>query len=519
MFKRGILSLLLVVVVVLAALGTVSAQDEMSTIIIGTTDEPSGIDGAYAYAFHDWELLKNTGDALMGYVPGTTELVPRLAEDFPTVSEDGLVYTFTLREGIEFADGTPLTAQIVADSIMRAKSLDGDIAGFVNGFVDSVEVVDDLTVSFTLTQPYAFFPTVAATGPFIPMNPNQYPMDDFNNAPEAIDGVGPYRLVEYVVGEQIVMERNENYWDEESMPNIDRVIIRYFADPTTMALAVENGEIDIAWRTLGPVEAVRLQGIEGLNVMQVDASSIRYIAFNTEMEPVNDSQVRAALAAALDRETLVDRVFEGRNPPLYSMVPTTFPMATEAFLDEYGFRDLDMAIELLEAAGYSEDNKLQLEFWYPPEHYGTTTADQVQVLQEQFEETGLIDIELVSQNWATYIAAATDGEYPMYILGWFPDYADPDTWLAPFGSCVQSAGLGINYCTEEMDGYLLGGGEETDPAVREELYGQAQALWAKEVPTIPLFTEPEFITVRDSVDGVAINGLFEFNYGELFFTQ
>jgi peptide/nickel transport system substrate-binding protein len=519
MIKRGWISAVLVFLMVVAALGSVAAQEGMSTIIIGTTDEPSGIDGGYAYAFHDWELLKNTGDALMGYVPGTTQLIPRLAIDFPKVSDDGLVYTFTLREGIQFADGTPLTAQIEADSINRAKELDGDIAGFVNGFVESVEALDELTVQFTLTQQYGFFPAVAATGPFIPMNPNQYPRDAFNNAPERIDGVGPYKLVEYVVGEQIVLERNENYWDKESIPNIDRVIIRYFADPTTMALSVENGEIDIAWRTLGPVEAVRLQDIAGLNVTTVDASSIRYMAFNTQMEPVNDPMVRAGIAAAIDRETLVDRVFEGRNPPLYSMVPMTFPMATEAFLDEYGFQDLDMAIELLEGAGYSADNKLGLEFWYPPEHYGTTTADQVQVLKEQLEETGLIEVSLMSQNWATYIAAATDGEYPAYILGWFPDYADPDTWLAPFGSCVQSAGLGINYCNEEMDAFLLGGGAETDPAVRADLYSQAQALWATEVPTIPLFMEPEFITVRDGIDGVAINGLFEFNYGELLFVD
>ncbi len=518
MTKRLRFLLVLVLLSTLAlSLHGIQAQEEMSTIIIGTTDEPSGIDSAYAYAVHDWELLKNTGDALMGYVPGTADLIPRLAADFPEVSEDGLTYTFTLREGIQFADGTPLTAQVVADSITRALTLSGDIQGFVQGFVAGVEALDELTVAITLTQPYSFFPAVAATGPFIPMNPNQFPLDALNTAPERIDGVGPYKMTDYVVGEQIVLERNELYWDEENAAQIDRVIIRYFADPTTMALAVENGEIDIAWRTVGPVEAARLEGMSGLNVMRIDAPALRYIVLNHAMAPHDNRAINQAIAAAIDRETMVDRVFEGRNLPAYSTVPPGYPYATEPFLDEYGFRDLDRAIELLRNEGYSEDNPLELTLWYPPEHYGTTTADLVQVIKEQIEETGLATVELQAQNWATYIAAATDGEYPMFILGWFPDFVDPDTWLSPFATCVQSAGLGVNYCNEEMDNLLISAGTTTDPAEREQLYAEAQALYALEVPTIPLYWEPEFIIVREGVGGVLIGPPFEFLYSELFF--
>ena len=139
-------------------------------------------------------------------------------------------------------------------------------------------------------------------------------------------------------------------------------------------------------------------------------------------DPFWTAAERQALAAALDRESLVDRVFEGRNVPAYHMVPTGYPYATEPYLDKYGTRDLQMAIDLLTAEGYTEDNKFTFDLWYPPEHYGTTTADVMQVIKEQWEETGLIEVNLVVQNWAEYVDAFVDGnEIPIFILGWFPD--------------------------------------------------------------------------------------------------
>jgi peptide/nickel transport system substrate-binding protein len=238
-----------------------------------------------------------------------------------------------------------------------------------------------------------------------------------------------------------------------------------------------------------------------------------------EPQPFWTKAMRQALAAAIDREAIVDRVFEGRNIPAYHMVPADVPYATEPFLDKYGTRDLDMAISLLEGEGYSADNKLKITLWFPPEHYGTTTADVMQVIKEQWEETGLIEVELVSQNWAEYVDSFVDGALPIFILGWFPDFPDPDTWLSPFGSCIQSPDQGVNYCNEEMDALLMSAGSSGDPAERTELYKQIGDLWAEDVPTIPLFWEPEFITYRDGVEGIAIGAPFEFNYNVLYFTE
>ncbi len=226
-----------------------------------------------------------------------------------------------------------------------------------------------------------------------------------------------------------------------------------------------------------------------------------------------------AVAAAIDREALVDRVFEGRNIPAYHMVPPGYPYATEPFLDMYGTRDLDMSIQLLTDLGYTEDNPFTFELWYPPEHYGTTTADVMQVIKEQLEETGLIQVELTSQNWAEYVDSFVDGDLPVFILGWFPDFADPENWLSPFGSCLQSPDLGVNYCDEALDELLLQAASSSDAEERATLYEEIGNYWAENVPTFPLFWEPEFVTYRDGVEGVMIGAPFEFNYNVLSFGE
>ncbi len=258
--------------------GYTSASGDPETIIIGTTDEVNSLDANDAYATHDWEILKNTGVALLSYTPGTADLVPGAAEALPTISADGLTYTFKLRPGIKFADGTPLTAQDYVRSWKRFNDLQGQVSGLVQIYVADVQAPDDLTVVYTLKNSFGFFPSVAATAPFVAVNPNEFPVDSIVAFPEKLDGIGPYKMISHTPGEQMVLEVNPNYFGDA--PKIKKVIIKYFADATTMGNAVEKGEIDIAWRILGPVEAVRLQSVEGVTVVKIDAPTLRYLVFN-----------------------------------------------------------------------------------------------------------------------------------------------------------------------------------------------------------------------------------------------
>uniref|UniRef100_A0A7C4PGF7 Solute-binding protein family 5 domain-containing protein n=1 Tax=Anaerolinea thermolimosa TaxID=229919 RepID=A0A7C4PGF7_9CHLR len=254
------------------------ASGSTDTIIIGSTDEVNSLDAADAYATHDWEIIKNTGITLMSYVPGTADLVPGAAAEPPTISEDGKTYTFKLRSDLKFADGTPVTSKDYLRAWERLNKLDGQVKGLITGYVANVTAPDDLTVVYELKAPFAFFPALAATAPFNPVPPD-FPDDKIVQFPETLNGIGPYRMVSHKVGEQMVLEANP-YYTGADKPKIKTVIIKYFADPTTMANAVENGTIDIAWRTVGPVEAVRLQSVQGLTVTTINAPALRYLVFN-----------------------------------------------------------------------------------------------------------------------------------------------------------------------------------------------------------------------------------------------
>lgn len=489
-------------------------ESELRTVIVGTTDQISSLDFADAYAIHDWELFRNVNRGLMGFEPGTANVVPEVATDMPEVSEDGLTYTFTIESGWMYPDGTELVAGDFVRSINRALTLEGDVSGLVVPYIESVEAPDDQTVVFTLDNPRGDFVQIITGAAFMPVPENAYPDDELNKFPETLYGVGPWQLVEYNVEEQAVLERNPNYKEgfPENAP--ERVIIRYFTDATAMALAIENGEIDVAWRVLGPPEVQRLEEVEGLTVYNSGGGGIRYLVPNHAMEPFTDQNVRQALAYLLDRDEIVDRVMQGTVDPLYSQVPPGFVGANEAFLDVYGSgADVDAAEALLRDSGYSEDNPLQFDLWYPPEHYGTHAAQIFQVLEEQFEATPLVQVELQVQEWSTYVGALTGGEYPIGYLGWFFDYPDTSNYLDPFAQSEAAQFIGTNYASEEMDTLLQQGAELSDEAERAAVYEEAQLLYAEDVVTIPITLEPEHaIYLNDKINNVIIGPALFFQY-------
>jgi peptide/nickel transport system substrate-binding protein len=313
--------------------------------------------------------------------------------------------------------------------------------------------------------------------------------------------------------------------------------VRDFADPQTMALAVQNGEIDIAWRLLGPELVGQLQGISGLHVGSVDGGSIRYLIINHTMKPFDDPNVAKAVASAIDRDEISDTVFGGNVSPLYSQVPPGFLGASEAFDTMYASPNLDKAKEYLAASGYDEGNPLQLELWYPPEHYGASTAAWMQVIEKQLEATGAIQVELKAQEWSTYVTALTGGEsYPAGVLGWFFDYPDSSNYLDPFvynggqgtnitaNAAGSATGTAINDQAAQLVDLLTQADSETDIAKRTELYQQAQEIYADLVVTLPLFYEAEHVTFRDNIQGSSseaspetlnIGPTLEFNYATL----
>ena len=233
MYRRVLFSLIALLLLASMALSS-CAPAEVEPLIIGTTDSVTDLDPANSYDFHTWEIHHNTMDTLLTYIPGTTELEPGLAESYE-VSADGMFYTFQLREGLKFPDGTDVNADAVVWSINRVMRLEGDPSWLVTSFVDSVEKVGDMGVKFILKNPVGFFPLLVATQPYSIVSPECYPENDFD-VESTCGGHGPYTITSWERDVEMALEANPDYYGDP--PAHSNVIVRYFADSTAMRLLV-----------------------------------------------------------------------------------------------------------------------------------------------------------------------------------------------------------------------------------------------------------------------------------------
>lgn len=503
---------------------TTESTADGGTIVIGTTDSIANLDSADAYAVHDWEIIRNTGEALTTFVPGTTEIQPGIAESWD-VSEDGTVYTFHLQEGVTFGDGTPLTAGDYVRHLERMLNLDG--SGGVGGSLGrpyvaclsgggdegcdewALDAPDDQTVEITLSGAYAYFPQLVSGAPYIPSHPS-LPEDALVEIPEPpFYGVGPWILEDFTIGEESVFVPNPHYHGDP--PQVEQIIVRYFTEASQMVAALQAGDVDIAWRSVTePALLESLDGAEGIVSAEVPGGGIRYFVMNHNIEPITDVNVRKAIAAVIDRDEIVDRAFGGNAEPIYSQVPPGFLGATEIFDDLYESPNNDLAAELLAESGFSEDNPVELQIDYPPNRYGGVVSDAIQIVEEQLEATGLFVVETTATEWATYLGELIGGEaYAMGFLGWFFDYPDTSNYMEPW---TYSGGLGTNVTTEgnevapgltrpELVEMLGNAAVEADEATREGLYVDAQEAYADDVVTIPLWLEPERVFYWDHITG------------------
>jgi peptide/nickel transport system substrate-binding protein len=526
-----------------------TAPSGKTTITIGTTDKIASLDPADAYATHDWEILKNISEGLVMWKPGELTLVPGMATDLGTKSADGLTYTFTLKDGIKFGDGTPLDATSYAAQLNRLLTVGADATKCPDAvapslaipFVKSIEAPDAKTIVFTLNIPIAYFPQLLATGAYLPADPKIFPADNCALLPPApIYGTGPWYISQYTQNESMVFEPNP-YYTGELKPQVDQIVYRFYSDPNTMSLAVQNGEIDIAWRILDTGQINDLKKVSTVTVGAVAGGGIRHLLINHTMAPTDDPNVAKAIASAVDRNAIVDTVYAGAVIPIYSDVPPGFPGANEAYDAAYASPNIDQAKKYLEASGYTASNPLKLDVWYPPDHYGASTTASMQVIKTQLEATGAMQVTLRPQEWSTYLSAAVGGKsFAVCIMGWFFDFPDTSNYLDPF---VYNGGQGTN-ATVAVAGSTTGdpvpgaynadatklvdlltkADVELDPAKRADLYQQAQDVAASMVLTVPLYFVPEFVVFRPNIQGSSdyatpetlnIGPNIEFNYATL----
>jgi peptide/nickel transport system substrate-binding protein len=487
----------------IAACGSDSGSSGSSdTVIRGTTDQPISLDPAGMYDLPSYDIAYNVYQNLVQFPPGETKPVPEAAEscDF----KDDVTYECTMRKNNVFSDGSAVDAEDVVFSFERnIKIADPNGAASLLANMKSVEAPDKDTVVFQLSEPDATWPSVLATASFaiVPKDGSgAFPADKLQDD-QSVVGSGRYTVEQYEPGQQTVLQANDKYTGEDPAQT-QTAIFQYFDKPSALKLAIEQGDVDIAYRSLSPTDLDDLKSADGVNVVQGEGAEIRYLNFNLDLQPGDTDEqktaIRQSVAQVIDRQSIADNVYNGTVKPLYSMIPSSLPYATEAFKDKYGEPSTDAAKQILDDAGVK--TPVPLEIWWTPTHYGTASGDEYAEIKRQLDESGLFDVTLKSTEWNQYSEAAFTDKYPQFQLGWFPDYPDPDDYVGNFLS--NTSFLNIHYDNPEIQKLLAEEKASTDDATRQAAFERIQEISAEDAPNIPVWEGDQVGAARDGVEGL-----------------
>jgi len=500
---------------------TSSTVGYKSTIILGTTDAvQTTIDPTDAYDYFGDNMINNLGAPLVDFAPGTNDtspsaLQPALATKW-TVSPDGLTYTFILRSGLKYDDGTPFNATCVKYSFDRNIALanpegfpvgigESDGAGG-SAMISSITVTNATAVVFHLKAPFSAFLSLLTFAASYPVNPHKAPMPAVahpgtltgtvnftanNPAASNPNGLGPYTLTEWTRSGtkdvEMTLTANPNYWNYPIYPKTQTIIIKFYPDSTSLAAAIRAGDVDIAYRQFTTSDIQSLMTTSGLVVHPSTGAFIQYLVINQHLTPYNNANVRQGLAAAVNRTDFVNTVFAGTASPLYSQVPLGMFSHTDAFKTAYGAGpNYDLVRTDLAKAGYSASNKLVIDLWYETTGHYPQSPDQAQVLKKDFEASGVITVNLHGVDWPTMGANRRAANMGVFIMGWYPDFIDPYDYTYPFLQSSASSWLNDGYNSTTMDG-LLNQALAAPLSQAGSLYTQIQTLQATDVPIIPLY--------------------------------
>ncbi|WP_454157310.1 ABC transporter substrate-binding protein [Microbacterium lacticum] len=497
-------------------------------LIVGTTDKVTTLDPAGSYDNGSLAVQTQVFPYLVNTDYNSTEVVPDLAEsaEFTAPNE----YTVKLPAGLKWSNGHDLTSSDVKFSFDRnIKIADPNGASSLLYNLDSVETPDDTTVVFKLkTDNDQVFPFILTSFPGAIVDEEVFSADAVTPDQDIVDADafgGPYKITSWDFNKSVEFTPNENYQGLLAAPVNAGVILSYFAESSNLKLAVQQGDIDVAYRSLSATDVDDLKGNDDVKVVDGPGGEIRYIVFNfntqpygattAEADPAKALAVRQAVADLVDREAISDQVYKGTYTPLYSYVPEGFTGATEALKGLYGdgngAPDAAKAKATLEAAGVTTPVKLSLQ--YSPDHYGPSSGDEYALVKSQLEKDGLFTVDLQSTEWVQYSKDRTADVYPAYQLGWFPDYSDADNYLTPF--FLEKNFLGNHYVNPEVNDLILQQAVEPDAAKRTAKIEKIQELVAGDLSTVPLLQGAQVAVTGADVSGVTLDASFKLRFAPI----
>ncbi|WP_111719048.1 ABC transporter substrate-binding protein [Homoserinimonas sp. OAct 916] len=454
-------------------------------------------------------VFQQLGESLFTVSADGQDLEPLLATGY-TVSEDGLTYTVKLREGVNFSDGTPMTAKDVKFSIDQDTATAETGWGYVNAAIKEVKVVDDSTVEFDLK--YQWAPIIADLSMFsnaiIPENYGGKTVDEFYESPI---GTGPFMWGEWKKGQSLTLVKNPNYW-QSGKPYLDSVTWNVVPDANTRKLQLQGGQIDINttpdWSSFA-----ELGSTPGLKVDAFPSTQHDFVEINQQRAPFEDVHVRRAIAFAIDRAALVDAVLFGNGEPANSLLSPGTP-----FYDK-------------NATGIQydvEQAKAELAMSSQPNGFSTTLlirsgdanrASVAQIMQDQLKEIG-ITIEIKQLEATAALQADIDSDFDMILSAWTMDIPDPDQWTSfavdPASGANSSSTF---YNSPKAIALNKQAQQEADLDKRAELYKELQAVTGEDAFLTYLYYSPYAYASTDKVQGFHVTPLGNYHVEDIYKTK
>lgn len=428
------------------------------------------------------------------------QVIPRLATSWEP-SSDGMYWTFKLRQGVKFHDGTPFNAEAVKFNIERLLNPDTKVPlrSYIS-MVQSAEVIDEHTVKIVLKYPHAPFLHRMSSASNAIISPKAVQTYGQDLALHPV-GTGPYKFVEWVKGDKLVLERNEEYWG--TMPKIKTIVFKPVPENSTRVTLLESGDVDLIVR-VPPHEVERLKAKSDLDVIVSPSTREIYVALNNNWGPLKDPKVRQALNYAVNKEEIVSQILMGAGKVVQS------PILEEMFgykkVGAYPY-DPAKAKALLAEAGYP--NGFEVVFHTPDGRY-LMDKKIAEAIQHYLSAVG-VKAELKTMEWAAYLAFVrkpiNENTAQMFLMGWGPWILDGDQMVYPLFLSEQWPPAGSNYGfykNEKVDEQLKIGTASVDPQVRLEAYGKAQEMIMQDAPWIFLHGEQQIIAKKKSLKGVII---------------
>jgi peptide/nickel transport system substrate-binding protein len=481
------------------------SETKKDTLVYGRGGDSTSLDPITSTEGETFKVTDNIFENLLQYGDQDTTIHPGLAESWE-VTPDGLTYTFKLRQGVKFHDGTDFNAEAVVFNFDRWMNGNADSFPYYTMFggykgdkghvIKEVKAIDDYTVQFVLTRPQAPFLKNLAMSPFGIASPTAVKKygDKFREHPV---GTGPFKFVDWKENDSITLEKNPDYW-QKGYPKLNKVVFRVIPENTARLNALANGEIDIM-DGLNNSDEATVKANDQLQVIERPSMNVGYIGLTTTHKPFDNKLVRQAMNYAIDKKAIIDAFYGGKALEAVNPMPPSIEGYNKS-IEPYPY-DLEKAKQLLKEAGYEKG--FETDLWAMPvaRPYMPEAQKVAEVIQESLGKIG-VKVKIQSVDWATYLDKAAKGEFDMFMLGWTGDNGDPDNFLY---TLLDKDSIGSNnysyYSNDQLHEILIKAQTETDQAKRNALYEQAQVIIHDDAPWVPLVhSTPLLAAAKDVVN-------------------